>query len=278
MEAVGNHLCEDTASYDFMYPATEEQLSEIIEAKLDSDIHVPSTVVTEELEGWTILIARAVEETMTGEFAESNEQIAGISVIDPAVKAAEVVPDVRPKRAFALSAILSCFFAIVVLLLKELGDNGIWLPATMRRRYGLTAVGTIHSAECKTNLEYLFAGKRKIAVCAIEEDVNPIEAADRLREIMISEGESASGDDAKRKQTNDRIEEWIPLPAPLLCSEACEIMREADGVLLLVRAGSHAGKPLEYILEYLMTQGIEVNGALLWDADEWLIRVYYLFP
>ena len=52
----------------------------------------------------------------------------------------------------------------------------------------------------------------------------------------------------------------------------------ADGVILVVKAGLHAGKPLEYILEYFAAQDIQVSAALLWDADEALIRSYYLLP
>ena len=32
---------------------------------------------------------------------------------------------------------------------------------------------------------------------------------------------------------------------------------------------------LQYVMEYLLTQEISVTAALLWDADEWLIRMYY---
>ena len=53
-------------------------------------------------------------------------------------------------------------------------------------------------------------------------------------------------------------------------------MREADGLLLVVKAGKRAGKHLEYELEYLKTQEIGVSAVLLWEADEWLIRTYYM--
>ena len=39
-----------------------------------------------------------------------------------------------------------------------------------------------------------------------------------------------------------------------------------------------AGKKLEYLLEFMRAQGIEVTAALLWEADEWLIGSYYFLP
>ena len=54
-------------------------------------------------------------------------------------------------------------------------------------------------------------------------------------------------------------------------------IRELDGVVVGVKAGRHAGKPLEYTLEYLSQQDCEIIAALLWEADEGLIRAYYCF-
>ena len=55
-------------------------------------------------------------------------------------------------------------------------------------------------------------------------------------------------------------------------------MREADGVLLAVNAGRHSGRKLERVLEFFATQEIPVTAALLWEADEKLIRAYYSLP
>jgi hypothetical protein len=70
--------------------------------------------------------------------------------------------------------------------------------------------------------------------------------------------------------------EWIPVPAPMLSPETAQVLRQAKGVLLVVESGLHAGKPLEYVLEYFDTQDVRVTAALLWNADEALIRSYYV--
>lgn len=242
------------------FVSSADELAGMFEAKLDSDVLIPSTVVTTEAQEWTLLLAKAVEKTMVEDLVENNEQITAIKVIDPAEKVTEVMPDVRPFRAFVLSGILSLFLVVVLRLLRDLGDDSIYLPVTLRRRYGLASVGTVNSPQLKTNIDYLFGTGQRIAVCAAGEGINPAEV------VKCLEKESA------------RCREWIAVPSPMLCPEACEVMRQADGVLLVTEAGSHVGKPLEYVLEYLDTQDVKSTAALLWNADEWLIRTYYRLP
>lgn len=269
LDAVYAHLQEITIALDSRFVKSAEELAVMVDAKLASDVHVPSTVVTTTSGGWTVYIAQAVEAAMVQEFVENNEQISAIEVINPAMTASEVAPDVRPLRAFVLSGVLSLFFALVWFLLKELGEEGIWLPATLRRKYGLKALGTENSPELFSNLEFILDNCKKTAVCAINDDVNPAEVIAVLQETLT--------DDASMKQYGAKLKnmEWLPVPAPMLCPEGSKIMRECDSVLLVVPAGTDTGKVLEYVLEYLNTQEIKVTAALLWDADEWLIRMYY---
>ncbi len=262
-DAVYAYLMEMVDARDDELVKSAEELAGILDARLDSDVHVPSTVVTTTSEERTLMIAQAVERAMTQDFVEKNEQVAAIEVITPALRTQEVVPDVRPLRAVVLSAVLSFFFVVVLLLFKEISDSAVWLPATLRKRYGLKVLGTVESPELLANLEFVFGDSKKIAVCAIDSEVNPAEVIDALREKWS-------------KQTiKEQMQEWISVPAPMLCPESSKAMHETEGVLLVIKAGKCAEKTLEYILEYLITQEIKVTAALLWDADEWLIRMYY---
>ena len=121
-------------------------------------------------------------------------------------------------------------------------------------------MGTVNSPELKANLAHLFGERSRIAVCAVSDSVNPAEVIAALQ-----------GKEQSRR-------EWIPVPAPVLCPETCEAMRRTEGILLVVKAGKRAGKQLEYDMEYLETQEIKVDAVLLWDADEWLLRTYYMLP
>ncbi len=264
IDAVQKHLQEIIVADGGMELVMDnEELSGTLSATLASDLCVPATTVTTDDGRKTTLIAAAVEQAIMKEFvAGAKQEITAIRVIDPAITAREVKPDVRPVRAFVLSAILSFFFVVVLFLLREMGADSIWLPATLRRRYGVPCVGTVSSSQLNENVTYLFREKKKIAVCSLDGEVNTAEVA----EVLERQG-------VNRKELSGK--EWIPVPTPLLCPESCEMLRKMDGILLVVKAGSHAGKPLEYVLEFLAGQDCEVTAALLWEADELLLRTYY---
>lgn len=284
LDMVQAHLQEMAAEDEEGETFSNEELADMIEAKLASDLHIPSTIVTADSPEKSVQIAAAVEASMTQEFAETNREISSIYVINPADEAAEVVPDVRPARAFILSAVLSCFFAVIILALMEMGADSIWLPVTLRRRYGLSTVGTVESEEVSVNLAHRFAGKKRIAVCTVDAQADPAAVIQSLHNLITDGIETDDINTADTDKTGKNAaswvseQEWIPIPAPLLCAESCEILRKMDGILLVVRAGSHTGKPLEYLLEYFAEQEIDVTAALLWEADEMLIRAYYFLP
>ncbi len=284
-------------------------IADALSAAVASDIHIPSFTVSTPDASKTETLCEVVQEVLTGPFAESLSEVASIRVID--VSEPELVrPDVRPKRAFILSALLSFFFVTVVFLLREIGADSIWLPVTLRSRYGIKALGTIWSPEMRENLKYLCKNKGKVAVCTVDDAPNPQIVIEILQDILqdsfLYEQENPAAqkkdwvvqkkdpavqkkdpkvsrdarrdvkEDSKEDSRGDEGTQWLAVPAPILCPESAEALRRADGVLLVVQAGLHAGKPLEYVLEFLAEQDIVVTAALLWNADELLIRSYYL--
>lgn len=242
---------------------TNDELAEALSAVLASDLRVPSTKVTTGNSNLSVQIAQAVEQVMTEVFPEETKEVVSIRVIDTAMDAPPVKADVRPVRAFTLAAVLSCFFAIIILLLKELGDDNILLPATLSRRYGLKVAGTLESTALKENIRYCFEKKNKVAVCPVQQELNPVKLLEELKGRCPEEVKESG--------------EWLAVPSPVLCPESSRMLREADGILLAVKAGKHAGKQLEYTMEYLEQQDCKVTAAILCDADEWLIRHYYCF-
>ena len=241
---------------------SKEELSGYIRGDIESDCRVPFSIVTTEDEEKTAAIAGAVEETLVRDFPALIGEIKSIRVMDPG-EAEKVIPDLRVGRAFILGAVLSFFFVIVALLLKELGDDNIRLPATLRRRYGLRTAGTPESRDLKENICYLFWENSRVAVCAVQEDCDPAEMAEMLRRVCAG--------------TAAQEIEWIPMPSPLICPESAEKLRETDGILLAVKAGPHSGKQTEYVMDYLAQQDCKITAAILTGADQTLIRLYYGF-
>lgn len=244
---------------------TDAELTEAISAVVASNLKVISTVVRTESPERSLEIAAAVEKALVQDFPGQISEILSIFVMDPGWSAEEIYPDVRPLRAVILSALLSFFFAAVILLLKELGDDSIWIPAILRQRYNLQVVGTLHSPELMENIRYLFRGKKKIAVCPVQDQVDPSQVLAELKEAC------------SKQESQWECKEWLPVPAPILCPDGCQALRDADGILLVVAAGSHAGKQLEYTMEFLKQQDCEITGVMLWGADELLLKAYYGF-
>lgn len=241
----------------------QEELSGYLSAILASNLRMPNSVVSTPDPELTLMIAEAVERSFV-EFPSIALEIESIRVVDPAVDTTPVYEDARPVRALALSGVVSIFFALVCCLLWEIGSDAIWLPATLRRRYGLKTLGTVESPEFIQNLNYFFSGKNNIGICPASVELEPGAVARVLKDA--EPGEATRG--------NKELRVWVPVPAPLLEPQAAERLRELDGILLVVRAGEH-GRRLECILDFLDQQDCPVTAALLWEADERLIRQYY---
>ena len=262
LEAVEKHLSEikiygEDGTEAEMLAVGREEIAAAIAVELPSDWNIPVVTIITDDPIKSLWISLAVEKTMENEFTEYMEEIRSVRVMSSANAAEEVEPDVRPLRAFVLSAVLSFFFIVVIFLLKEIGDDSIWLPATIRRRYGLKVLGTINSPEFQENIGYLFADKKKIGVCPVDDGID-------MDEVMEALSEKAE-------------KNWMSVPVPMNTPESCRMLREAEAGLLVVPAGKYAGKHLEYTMEYLVQQECEITAVMLWNADEWLIRAYYGF-
>ncbi len=304
LDAVYVHLTESLEDKaDMIYEIPERQvLGEMLQAFLASDLRVPSTAVTTDNPEKSIWIAQAVEAAMTQEFAGAIREIASISVIDSADTAQEVIPDVRVGRAFALSAVLSCFFAVVGVLLQITGEDGFRLPSAIWKRYGVKTAGTIESKELGENLRYFFRSDhgegdflKRVAVCGVQEQVDAAEVLDRLRQVCpdvtgaqegdagkdsgrgIDEGSGRGIDEDSRRNAgkDNGMDGWFAVPSPLLHPENSSLLRGAEGILLVVRAGAHGGRQFERVLEFLQQHDCKVTAAVLWEADEKLIWWYY---
>ncbi len=266
-----------------------EALGGMLEAVLASDLRVPSTIVTSDSPEKSVRIAKAVEAAMTQEFAEEIREIISIEVIDSGSTAVEVIPDVRVGRAIALSAVLSGFFMTVITLLQITGEDGVRLPDSIGKRYGVKTVGTLYSRELEENIRYFFResislaagtvpeGKNcvsgRIVICPVQEQVDGALVLEKLKErcpkLVRTQEEKNKGEACGAV--------WSAAASPSAHPEVCRELREACGILLALKSGSHGGRQLEHVLEYLRQQDCKVTAVILWEADERLIKRYYAF-
>lgn len=235
-------------------------LSEMLEASVPSDHRVPVIKVTSRDAAEAERVLEAVNQALVQDFPEGVVEVSAIRVTD-VQPAKEDLLDVRPVRAFVLAAVLSAFFTVVIFLLRETLLENIWLPVTLSRRYGLKQPGILGTAMAQENLKYFFAGKKRVAVCPVSENMDPGGIVEELKQQNCWEEE----------------QELTGLPCPALAPEAAEQLRRADGVLLVVPAGEKDAKQLEAVLDFLGQQDVVVTAAILWEPDMFLVKNYYRF-
>ncbi len=261
-----------------------ETMKGYLSASLQMNLSMPDTRVTTQDADLSVVLAAAVERTMV-DFAAVQKGIETIRVVDPAVEA-YAYSEARPLNACILSAVVTLFLTLVVLVLKELGDDAVWLPVTLRKRYGLKVLGTIESAGFAENVRYLLRGAKTVGVLPVGREQVPEDVLSALRAAEVpedAEAEAMSEDGTPRpagpgEKSTMRLEKslvWDALPCAELHPQVSGRIRTLDGLVLAVEAGPHMGRRLDAVLEYLHTQDCQVTAALLSHADETLLRCYY---
>ena len=234
----------------------EPEIGDMLKAEVISDLRVFQITVTCQDPAMAETVLEAVKKAMTTDFPSVMEDIKAIKVTDTQ-KAVMDIPDVRPLRAFVLAAVVSTVFAIGLFLVRELTLEQIWLPTTLTDIYGLKNAGLPEIDEFTENLQYFLQNKTKIAVI-------PMEDAEDAKEFAAKAG-ALKGQDGKN---------FIEMPCPLKHPECAGQLREAEGVLLVVRSGADS-KKLGLLLHFLGQQDVKVDAAVLWKADRWLVKSYY---
>ena len=238
-----------------------KELGSTLKATVPSDLRVVRIAATalDPVEADTLL--EAVKTAMTEDFPSVMEDIAAITVTDTE-RAAVDVPDVRPVRAFVLAFIVGFLFALLFFVVRELTQERIWLPTTFTKVYGVRDTGLLGTAVFAKNLLYFLSGEGDAA---------------SLRVAVVSAGKEENGEEFIEKASAVKELKGISfftLPCPLESPEGVNSLRGADGVVILVKAGTDA-KYLEWLLHFLDQQAVIVTACTLWKEDRWLVNTYY---
>lgn len=243
------------------YGIEKSDLPGFLAADLPSDLRMPVAMVTTSDRELTEILGAALEQVFVA-FGEEQKEIDSIRMVDK-TDAAVTGRDVRTLRACILGAALAVFFTLLVMLLRFIMDDGIYIPETFTWRYGIPMLGAVTedgeklklTGETAENVSYILRDAIKkqgrIGVTAVEPDTDLAAVAKLLP------GET-----------------YVCIPGILQVPEAAEKLREADGILLLVQAGVQNGKAIEHVLHDLKLQDCTVSGALLVYADERLLSAY----
>lgn len=248
-----------------------KDLGSMLKVTVPSDLRVAQIMAVSGDPGEAEALLAAVSAALTEDFPKVMKDVRSISLTDRE-EAVELRPDVRPLRACILAAVMSAFFAVLCFLIRELTYEKIWLPTSLTDRYGLKSLGRMGTVEFENNLKYFFQNKQRIGVCF---ESNPSKKDKKAsKESDRQEWEALQKDLTASRGASDY--QFLPVPNPLTDPAGAASLREMDGVLLVVRSGEDT-RHLEYILDYLRGQDVQVTAAFLWREDSWLVRNYYRF-
>lgn len=236
------------------YDVTLEQLGKYLEVTLPSDVRVMRLEVVTAEPALTMELLEAYDVAFR-DFAQRQREIDHIELQGMSDRAMQIKADIRTQRAFVLGGVLGLVLGGLYIMLKYLLDDGIFLPETLAKRHGLKVLGADLSEELAANVTYAIRNCRRVAVTGIGDMPGLPEVLALLKGI-----------------TSDI--EWVLVPAMVQCPEAGEVLRGCDGCILTVVSGKDKSSAIDRVLAYYEQQDVKVLGAILWDADEKLLKRY----
>jgi len=274
---------------------TKQQLREYLYATMLSDTRIVTTTITTNDPEMTMKIEEALILAME-DFGKEQKEIREVRILQEPEEASLVIADVRTFRACMLGAVIFVFVTVLYLSVYFVLDEGIHIPATFERRFGVPMLGTICSGELPVLAKKLFSEERQYRrplLAAVDEKAD----VERVREALAERGIEAEADDKlneilerlyrkapggakggefekkagiKKKREMDEESEG----APEISAGKCLKELQGKRLLLIVKAGAHNGKRTEKLLDFCRKCDLEVGAALLWEADEKLIGIY----
>lgn len=254
------------------FTVTKEEVAESVDGTLLSDVRIVTTTVITKDPVLSVAMSHALQDALI-RFGEEQKEIAGTRILTRPEEAGLVILDVRTLRAVILGAVIGGFLSLMAMLLYFTLDDSVYIPVTFERRYKIPMLGTPASKELFVNFIHLLKDCKAVAVTAVETDI-PVE---KVTEYLLESLQEAQ----QEREDAAAVPEETTLPKLYAagCAEEnpglVQTLREADGVILVAASGRHDGKRIEKTIGFLQKQDVAVKCALLWEADESLIKLYY---
>lgn len=231
-----------------------DELGTYLHVTLPSDVRVMQLkVVTAEPE-LTMELLNAYDVAFQA-FAERQREINHITLQGMSEEAAQIKADIRTQRAFVLGGVLGLVIGGLYIMLKDLLDDGIFIPETITKRHGLKALGADVSEELAANVSYAVRNCKRVAVTSIGDTPELPKVQAKFKEISVDT-------------------EWVLVPSMVQCPEAADVLRGCDGCVLVITAGKDKSTSIDRALSYYAQQDVKVIGAVLWNAEEMLLKRY----
>lgn len=257
-----DHFVDKTWSYALeaglipeKYGVTKGDLKGYFTADLPSDLRIPTSTVTTPYEELTSVLNDALQKVYK-DFGDERVEMDSIVVTN--VTPLQVADkDIRTLRAVVLGAVIGLMVSAFGLSVWILWDDSVIIPESFTYRYGVPMAGYMGKGEKVLDQEVLVNVKHLLK--------------DGSDSVAITTGKTVD-DEIQAAMKEIGVKDIIAEKE--LSEEHFKILRQAQKRLLLVEAGAHDRKQIEHILQTLRLQECSVTGAILFEADSKLIKVY----
>lgn len=292
------------------FHVTEEQLKAQVSANLVSDVRFVTLKVITDNPEHSVEIAQAYQEAIIL-LADEMKDIESITLFTNADKAEMIQADNRTMRMAVTGAVIGGVVSVFVILYFYTLNDSIFVPITFEQRFGIPVIGVFHgrterelrhqiNAEdsqqkdsrhdrmsiqiAKLNLKKLCQGCMNIAVTDVSLEPNADKPFETLLFLKILNEQAemteiACGDLDENKalfsSPSFRLDPKNSFKEDAGVVEECA---KYDGTILLVKAGEHNTKIVERAVNFMQKQGCNIIGALLYNADAWILDFYYFTP
>ena len=261
-DLAASDVCVDEVLKELTFDISRDELLASISVKPESDVRFVVIKATTKDPAKSVAIANAYEHAVTA-MAEKMVDLKEVQVFNSAKEAKPIVFENRLARMAATGAVVGFVLGLLFLFLKFVYDDSVSLPEQTYIRYGINtllcvtkegaAVSDWDKTAGKNNLQEVLGGKTKVVFTDIS-------------------GEKGCEKEETAKRMAD-ISEILPKDVTLHAADglnqnadAIVQCKEADGVILLIRANAHNGKLIERALDYLRIQDVPIFGIILYDT------------
>ncbi len=295
---------------------SEEELKASVTAGLVSDVRFVTLKVTTDNPEYSVQIAQAYQESII-RLAEEMVDIEKVVVFTNADSATKVQNDNRTVRMAFAGTILGALISSFAIIWFFTMDDSIYVPFTIERRFRLPVIGVFHDRTArelgalvraeevkaesimdkrrkqlnrtsigiaKMNLRKCCEGCMDIAVMDVSIYPRAEAAYETLLHLKLLNEQDELTDIARGDLEESKAcfsASNFRMDYKSAFEENVEMVSECakyDGTILLIRAGEHNTKIVERAINVMQKQGCNIVGALLYDADAWMLNFYYYKP
>ncbi|MBQ3516138.1 MAG: hypothetical protein IJA29_02835 [Lachnospiraceae bacterium] len=288
---------------------TEEFLKEAVWAGLVSDARFVELKVTTNDPELSIQIAQAYQIAIK-KLGEEMVDIDTVTVFTEADSAEEITVNNRTFRMACTGAVIGALLAFFGIIFQYVFDDSVYTVNQFERRFGVPVIGICLKSKknellgeslvgqkssvaktrlwgrqaIKLNYKVLTSGYKKIVVTDTAIHGKSDFAFELLRDakMKLEQDEllAIAMGNLKDEDAFYTSPEYELLKRDSINEDADVVVdcADADGVIVMVQMGAHNGKLVERALDLLVKQQCNVLGALLYDGDAALLKMYYFEP